>query len=82
MTEREVIEKTNKVFEEAFEIAPDRLVPEANIFTELGLDSLDVVDLVVALQKAFGVSIREEEGVRDIRTLSDIYKFIMRKMAG
>ncbi len=76
MTEQEIIEKTNKVFEEAFEIEPERLVPEANIFMDLGLDSLDVVDLVVALQNSFGVKIRNEESVRDIRTLQDLYRFI------
>lgn len=81
MTEHEIIEKTNKVFENSFEIEQTRLVPEANIFTDLGLDSLDVVDLVVALQKAFGVNIRDEANVREIRTLQDIYKFIEQKIA-
>ena len=76
MTEQEIIEKTNKVFEESFEIEKERLVPQAHIFTDLGLDSLDIVDLVVALQNSFGVKIRNEEGVRDIRTLQDIYTFI------
>lgn len=76
MTEQEIIDKTNKVFEESFEIEPERLVPEAHIFTDLGLDSLDIVDLVVALQSSFGVKIRNEEKVRDIRTLQDIYQFI------
>jgi acyl carrier protein len=76
MTNQEIIEKTNKVFEESFEIEQERLVPEAHIFTDLGLDSLDIVDLVVALQNSFGVKIRNEEGVRDIRTLQDIYTFI------
>jgi len=76
MTEQEIIEKTNKVFEESFEIEKERLVPQAHIFTDLGLDSLDIVDLVVALQNSFGVKIRNEEGVRDIRTLQDIYQFI------
>jgi acyl carrier protein len=76
MTEQEIIEKTNKVFEESFEIEKERLVPEAHIFADLGLDSLDIVDLVVALQNSFGVKIRNEEGVRDIRTLQDIYRFI------
>jgi len=47
MTEQEIIEKTNKVFEESFEIAKERLVPQAHIFTDLGLDSLDIVDLIV-----------------------------------
>ncbi|MBI4848349.1 MAG: acyl carrier protein [Nitrospirae bacterium] len=76
MTEQEIIDKTNKVFEESFEIEKDKLTPGAHIFTDLGLDSLDIVDLVVALQKSFGVKIRNEEKVRNIRTLQDIYDFI------
>jgi acyl carrier protein len=76
MTEQEIIDKTNAVFEESFEIEKERLVPEAHIFTDLGLDSLDIVDLVVALQSSFGVKIRNEEKVRDIRTLQDLYRFI------
>ena len=76
MFDQELINKINKVFEESFEIEKERLVPQAHIFTDLGLDSLDIVDLVVALQNAFGVKIRNEEKVRDIRTLEDIYRFI------
>jgi acyl carrier protein len=76
MIDQEIINKVNKVFEESFEIEKERLVPEAHIFTDLGLDSLDIVDLVVALQNAFNVKIRNEERVRDIRTLQDIYQFI------
>ena len=76
MTDQEIIDTTNKVFEESFEIEKERLVPGAQIFTDLGLDSLDIVDLIVALQNAFGVKIRNEEKVRDIRTLNDIYRFI------
>jgi len=76
MTDQEIIEKTNKVFEESFEIEKERLVPQAQIFTDLGLDSLDIVDLIVALQNSFGVKIRNEEKVREIRTLHDIYQFI------
>ena len=66
----------NRVFAESFEIEPERLVPEANIFLDLGLDSLDMVDLVVALQKRFAVQVRDDERVRAIRTLGDVYAFI------
>ena len=76
MIDHDIIERTNKVFEEFFEIEPDRLTPEAHIFTDLGLDSLDIVDLIVALQNSFGIKIRNEEEVRTIRTLQDIYSFI------
>lgn len=76
MTEEEIIARTNKVFEESFEIDPERLHPEAQIFIDLGLDSLDIVDLIVALQTAFGVKIRTDEKVKEIRTLGDVYRFI------
>jgi acyl carrier protein len=76
MIDQEIINRINKVFEESFEIEKERLIPEAHIFTDLGLDSLDIVDLVVALQNAFGVKIRNEEKIRDIRTLQDLYQFI------
>ena len=67
----------NEVFSESFEMDPARLKHEAKIFEELGLDSLDIVDLIVALQKKFKVQIREDERVRKIRTLDDIYQFIL-----
>ena len=66
----------NEVFEESFEIEREELKPEANIFEDLGLDSLDVVDLVVALQKKFNVEIRTDERIKEIRTLEDLSKFI------
>jgi len=77
MTEEQIKKMVNEVFEESFEIAPERLKPEAKIFDDLGLDSLDIVDLVVALQKKLKVQIREDERVRQIRTLGDIYNFIL-----
>jgi acyl carrier protein len=76
MTEEEIVTLTNEVFEESFEIEKDKLKPDAHIFNDLGLDSLDTVDLIVALQKKFGVKIRNDERVRAIRTLGDIYSFI------
>ena len=76
MTRDEIVSITNEVLAESFEIEPERLVPEANIFLDLGLDSLDTVDLVVAIQKRFAVQIRDDERVRTIRTLGDVYAFI------
>ena len=77
MTKEEIVALTNQVFEESFELTPDKLTPQAKIFEELGLDSLDIVDLIVALQKKFKVQIREDERVRTIRTLEDVYNFIL-----
>ena len=77
MDKQEIIDKINQVFAESFEIEKNKLLPQVNIFEDLGLDSLDVVDLVVALQQKFGIKIRADQRVRDIRTLEDIYKFVL-----
>ena len=68
-----------KVLVEEFELNEADLVEEANVYSDLGLDSLDSVDLVVALEKAFNFKIsreQDEEKIRAIRTLGDIYDFI------
>ena len=49
MTREEIVLRVNEVFEEEFEQERDQLTADANIFTDLGLDSLDTVDLIVAL---------------------------------
>ena len=77
MTREEIVALTNRVFEEYFEIEPERLVSQAKIFEDFGFDSLDIVDLVVALQKEFKVQIREDERVRSLRTLGDLYEYIL-----
>jgi len=78
VTEEEIVGIVNEVFEEYFEIERERLLPEANIFEDLELDSLDVVDLVVAMQEKFKVRIRDDERIRSIRTLGDVYEFVLR----
>jgi len=77
MDKQEIIDKINQVFEESFEIKKEKLLPQANIFEDLGLDSLDVVDLVVALQQKFGIKIRADQRIRNIRTLEDVYQFVL-----
>jgi acyl carrier protein len=77
MTDSELKAAVNGVFEKSFEIAPERLTPEAQIFGDLGLDSLDVVDLVAAIQKTFGVQVRDDQRVRSIRTLQDLYNYLI-----
>ncbi len=72
----EIITLTNEVFAQEFELEKEKLVPEAQLFDDLGLDSLDVVDLIVGLQQKFDVSIRDDERIRSIRTLQDVHEFV------
>ena len=77
MQKDEVIKRVNEVFVEEFELEAEALKPDAQIFQELGLDSLDVVDLIVALQKKFAVNFRSDERIREIRSLDDLYEFVL-----
>ncbi len=76
MKELDIVGLTNEVFSEEFEVPAGDLSPQAHIFNDLGLDSLDVVDLIVALQKKFGVQVRNDERVREVRTLQDLYDYL------
>ena len=85
MTKRKKMQEIVKsVLVNEFELEEDDLIPEANLYADLSLDSLDSVDLVVALEKAFNFKIsreKDEERIRAIRTLNDIYDFIDFKRA-
>lgn len=81
MTEQEVIELIDSSLAEEFELDREDMTPEANIYEDLGLDSLDTVDMVIVLEGAFNFKIREEEAVRAIRTLGDIHTFVLTKVA-
>ena len=79
MTNEEIIARIDRSIAEEFEIDPEAMKPEKTLFQDLGLDSLDIVDLVIVLESAFRFKIREEEGIRKIRTLGDIHAFVIQK---
>ncbi|MEZ4601625.1 MAG: acyl carrier protein [Syntrophotaleaceae bacterium] len=79
MTDQEIIDLIDSSLAEEFELDPEDMNPEANLYTDLGLDSLDAVDMVVVLEGAFKFKIREEDSIREIRTLSDIHRFVISK---
>ena len=79
MTDMEIIEMINTSLAEEFELNREVLKPEALILDDLELDSLDIVDMVVVLENAFQFKIREEEALREIRTLGDIHNFVLNK---
>ena len=79
MTDEEIIGLIDTSLAEEFELDLERMKPEASLFDDLEFDSLDVVDLVVVLEKAFKFKIREEEAIREIRTLGDIHNFVINK---
>ena len=79
MTESEVIKIINDSMVEEFELDPEAMVPEARLVGDLEMDSLDFVDLVIVLQNAFDVKLRDDPNVREIRTLGDLHTLILNK---
>ncbi|HOG49093.1 MAG TPA: phosphopantetheine-binding protein [Lentisphaeria bacterium] len=78
MLPEDIIAAVNAVFVEQFEIDPADLQPEKEIFRDLGLDSLDIVDMMVGLQRTFGISLRQNEELRQIVTLGDLHAFFLK----
>jgi len=77
----EVIRRVNLILVEEFELEEGALSPEARLFEDLELDSLDSVDLVAALEREFLVRIdrqASEETIRAMRALQDVYDFVIK----
>jgi acyl carrier protein len=77
MSDDHIRQKIIETLAEEFELDPDQLTPEATLYDDLGLDSLDAVDLVVAMEKAFSVKLANEEEVKTVRTVGDLLKLII-----
>ncbi len=76
ITREEIIKQTNEALKKEFEFTDEQLIPTAQLRDDLGLDSLDAVDMVVVLEQKFGVTLRQGYDLRTIVTLSDLYDFI------
>jgi len=79
MTKEVIIEKIDAFLIDEFEVEADELVPGANLKDSVGLDSLDFVDLVVAVESNFGVKLVGED-FANIVTLQNFYDLIERKL--
>lgn len=79
MTKEEVIERVNKIFIEKFDVSAEDIKPESKLDEDFGLDSLDGVDIIVALEKEFKKKINEIVA-RNLDTMQKIYDKIAEEM--
>lgn len=70
-SQEEIYEKLKTILIDDFEIAPEKLALDANLFEDLELDSIDAVDLAVKLQEFTEKKI-SPENFKQIRTLNDV----------
>ena len=74
----DILEKVKDLIVDQLDVEKESITEASSITDDLGADSLDIVDLVMAIEDEFSVEIPEEE-VENIKTVGDIVKYIDEK---
>lgn len=75
MLSEEQVKKIKAIIAESLDVDAERVKPEAKFIDDLGADSLDTVELVMALEEAFGMEIPDEDAEK-IQTVKDAIDYI------
>lgn len=81
MTRDEIYQQLQQILFDNFEIAKDRITLDANLYTDLDLDSIDAVDLVIHVQDLIGAKIGPDE-FKSARTVNDVIDVVITLLAG
>ncbi len=79
MTHEEIENKVRDFLIEDLEIEPELIKPDAKLKEDIGIDSLDFVDIVVIVERNFGFKIKPEE-MQGVLTLNDFCDYIATKV--
>lgn len=80
-TQQDILATLRDLFEEMFEIEPDKVQPEAQLYQDLDIDSIDAVDLVVRLKEMTGKKIEPEE-FKSVRSVQDVVDAVHKLVNG
>lgn len=75
MTHEQILQKIQEILAQDFDISPDKVTREAGFRSQLGLDSLDVVDLAYLIQREFGLD-KEMQAYRGLHTVGMVVDFV------
>ena len=73
-------EKVRGLMAEQLGVEPGEMRPDANILEDLGADSLDVVEMVMAIEEAFDIEIADEDA-EAMRTVGDVEAYVAKRLA-
>ena len=76
--ESNVEERVRKIIVEQLGVKPAEVVPEADFVEDLGADSLDTVELVMAFEEEFNFEIPDEEAER-MRKVKDVVEYVFKR---
>jgi len=77
--DQELFARFRKCAVEVLSVSEDQVVPEAKFGDDLDADSLDLVELVMALEEEFGIEVPEEE-LEGVQTVSQAYDLVVGKL--
>lgn len=80
MSQAEILEKVKKIVTEQLSVEASNVTPQANYANDLGADSLDTVELVMALEEEFDIEI-PDEAAEQITTVQQTVDYISNKVA-
>ena len=70
-TKEQLFEEQKKIFSDLFELDPDDIQLDSNLYEDLDLDSIDAIDMVIKLQEVTGKRFKPED-FKSVRTVQDI----------
>ena len=76
----EINDRVKKIISEQLGVEEEKVTPEANFVEDLGADSLDTVELVMALEEEFGIEIPDEDADRKIATVQNAIDYISERV--
>jgi acyl carrier protein len=79
MNKDEIFKKTTEYLITQFKIPPEKISPQANLYKDLGLDSIDALDWFAAMESKIGLPIIENE-LKTIRTVQDVVEYVLRNL--
>jgi len=77
MQEEEAFKKVSEYLITKFEIPPEKINPNAHLFKDLEMDSIDALDWFAAMESEIGLPIVEKE-LKTIRTVRDVVDYVVR----
>jgi len=71
-----IFEKLRSIIAEQFSLSEDSITMDTSFVDDLGADSLDAVELIMALEEEFDIPEVDEETVNELHTVNDLFRFI------
>ena len=75
MADKPIDQRVKDIIVEQLGVKPDQVTPEAKFVEDLGADSLDIVELIMALEEEFGIEVPDEQAEKHL-TVGDVTKYI------